>query len=61
MWYPSWYKKSSSDKGKMEIPAPGKDNRRENGAKPTARGSDNDDDDDSSYFTINTLTLNYKD
>ena len=49
----------------MEIPAPGKDNRRENGAKPTARGSDNDDDDDddddSSYFTINTLTLNYKD
>jgi hypothetical protein len=61
MWYPSWYKKSSSTKGKMEIPAPGKGNKRENDARSTARGTDYDDDDDSSCFTINTLPLNYKD
>jgi hypothetical protein len=43
----------------MEIPAPGKGNEPENGAKFIARGADNDD--DSSYFTINTLRLIYKD
>ena len=61
MWHPSWYKKSSSVKGKMEIPAPVKGEKRENGAKSIARGADkDDDDDDNSYFTINTLPLNYK-
>jgi len=59
MWYPSWYKKSNSTKGKMEIPAPGKGNKPENGAKSIACGADNDL--DSSYFTVNTLLLHYKD
>jgi hypothetical protein len=44
MWYPSWYNNSSSTKGKMEIPAPGKGNKPESGAKLIARGADNDDD-----------------
>jgi len=65
MWYRSWYKKSNSAKGNMEIPAPGKGNKREKDTQSTARGADNnddnDDDDDRSYFTINTLPLNYKD
>jgi hypothetical protein len=59
MWYPSWYKKISSTKEKMEIPAPGKGNMPENVARFTARGADNDD--DSFYFTIDTLRLSYKD
>jgi hypothetical protein len=43
----------------MEIPAPGKGNKPEYGAKFIARGTDNDD--ESSYFTINTLRLSHKD
>jgi len=43
----------------MEIPAPGKGNKLENCAKFIARGADNNG--DSSYFTINTLHLNYND
>ena len=43
----------------MEIPAPGKGNKPENGAKSIACGADNDL--DSSYFTVNTLLLHYKD
>ena len=47
----------------MEKPAPRKGNKPENDAKSLARGADNDDDDndDSSYFTMNTLRLHYKD
>jgi len=59
MWYPSLYKIISSTKGKMEIPAPGKGNKPEYGAKFIARGTNNDD--ESSYFTINTLRLSHKD